>query len=100
MSICHIVMWKLGTDIPAEKAAQAEEMREALESLMGVIPSLRSISVRPNVLFEGQNFDVVLESTFDDEAGLAAYASHPAHIEAGAVIKKYSVQRVAVDYEF
>ncbi len=100
MSIRHIVMWKLGTDVPEEKARQAEEMRQALEELIGVVPSLRTLTVRANSLFDGQNFDVVLESVFDDAEGLAAYASHPAHVEAGKVIKLYSVDRVAVDYEF
>ena len=100
MSIRHIVMWKLGTDSAQEKLAQAEEMRVALEGLNGVVPSLRSLTVRPNALFVGANFDVVLDSTFDDAEGLAAYASHPAHEEAAQVIKKYAVERTAVDYEF
>ncbi len=100
MSIRHIVMWKLGTDSPQEKRAQAEEMRVALEGLNGVVPTLRSLTVRPNALFVGQNFDVVLDSTFDDAEGLAAYAAHPAHEEAAQVIKKYAVERTAVDYEF
>jgi hypothetical protein len=100
MSIRHIVMWKLGTDSLQEKRAQAEEMRVALEGLNGVVPTLRSLTVRPNALFVGQNFDVVLDSTFDDAEGLAAYAAHPAHEEAAQVIKKYAVERTAVDYEF
>ena len=100
MSIRHIVMWKLGTQDPAEKLLQAEEMQTALEALQGVVPTLRSITVRPNALFVGANFDVVLDTTFDDAEGLAAYASHPAHIAAGEVVKKYSVERSAVDYEF
>ena len=100
MSIRHIVMWKLGTDSAEEKLAQAEEMRVALEGLNGVVPSLRSLTVRPNALFVGANFDVVLDSTFDDAEGLAAYAAHPAHEEAAKVIKKYAAERTAVDYEF
>ena len=100
MSIRHIVMWKLGAETPEEKLAQAEEMRQALEGLNGVVPTLLSLTVRPNALFIGQNFDVVLDSTFDDAEGLAAYAAHPAHEEAAKVIKKYSVERTAVDYEF
>ena len=33
MSIRHIVMWKLASEAPEEKLAQAEEMRIALEGL-------------------------------------------------------------------
>ena len=43
---------------------------------------------------------MVLDSTFDDAEGLAAYAAHPAHEEAAQVIKKYASERTAVDYEF
>ena len=100
MSIRHIVMWKLATDSPEEKLVQAEEMRVALEGLNGVVPTLRSLTVRPNALFVGANYDVVLDSTFDNAEGLAAYAAHPAHEEAALVIKKYAAQRTAVDYEF
>jgi hypothetical protein len=100
MSIRHIVMWKLASEAPEEKLAQAEEMRAALEGLNGVVPTLRSLTVRPNALFVGANYDVVLDSTFDDADGLAAYAAHPAHEEAAKVIKKYAAERTAVDYEF
>ena len=100
MSIRHIVMWKLSTDSAEEKLVQAEEMRIALEGLNGVVPTLRSLSVRPNALFVGANYDVILDSTFDDAEGLAAYAVHPAHEEAAQVIKKYAAERTAVDYEF
>lgn len=100
MSIRHIVMWKLGAQDPAEKLQQAEELRGVLEALHGVVPTLRSITVRPNALFVGANFDVVLDSTFDDAEGLAAYAAHPAHLAAGELVKKYSVERSAVDYEY
>ena len=100
MSIRHIVMWKLVTESPDEKLVQAEEMRVALEDLNGIVPTLRSLTVRPNALFVGANYDVVLDSTFDDAEGLAAYAAHPAHEEAAKVIKMYAAERTAVDYEF
>jgi hypothetical protein len=93
-------MWKLATESPEEKLVQAEEMRLALEGLNGVVPTLRSLTVRPNALFVGANYDVVLDSTFDDAEGLAAYASHPAHEVAAQVIKRYAAERTAVDYEF
>lgn len=100
MSIRHIVMWRLGTQDPAEKQQQISEIRDALEALHGVVPTLRSITVGINALFVGANFDLVLETTFDDAEGLAAYAVHPAHVAAGEIVKKYTVERSAVDYEF
>ncbi|MFA9277523.1 MAG: hypothetical protein ACEQR4_06810 [Rhodoluna sp.] len=43
MSIRHIVMWKLASEAPEEKLAQAEEMRVALEGLNGVAPTNKAL---------------------------------------------------------
>jgi hypothetical protein len=53
-----------------------------------------------NALFDGKNHDLILESVFDDEQGLAEYAIHPAHIAAGDIVMKYATDRIAVDYSF
>lgn len=100
MSIRHIVMWKLGTEDPAEKLQQAEEIRTVFEGVASMIPTLRKLSVRSNALYVGDNWDVVLEATYDDQEGLEAYLVHPAHTAAVAIIKKYAVERTAIDYEF
>lgn len=100
MSIRHIVMWKLITDNAAEKIAHTEQIRAALEGLIGIIPEIRGLTVRQNVLHDGSNFDVVLDSFFDSADDLAIYASHPAHVEAGAIVKSLTNDRAAVDIEF
>jgi len=100
MSIRHIVLWKLATEDATEKAQQTEEIRVALEALIEEIPQVQGLSVRPNVLHHGENYDVVLDSFFENADGLAAYASHPAHVRAGAVVKQYAQSRAAVDIEF
>jgi hypothetical protein len=100
MSIKHVVMWKLSGATPEEKSAQAQEIKTVLEGLNGVVPSLRSLTVFQNALFDGKNHDLILESVFDDEQGLADYAVHPAHNAAGEIVMKYATDRVAVDYSF
>jgi hypothetical protein len=100
MSIKHVVMWKLAGTTPEEKHTQAQEIKAVLEGLNGVVPTLRSLTVFQNALFDGKNHDLILESVFDDEQGLAEYAVHPAHIAAGDIVMKYATDRIAVDYNF
>jgi Stress responsive A/B Barrel Domain len=100
MSIKHVVMWKLSGVTPEEKSSQAQEIKTVLEGLNGVVPSLRSLTVFQNALFDGKNHDLILESVFDDEQGLADYAVHPAHSAAGEIVMKYATDRIAVDYSF
>lgn len=98
MTLKHIVNWKLGGDTLEERNAQAAEIIAALEPLIDLVPSLRKINVYRNELFDGDNFDVTLIADFDDAEGLAAYATHPDHVAAGAIVKRYAVARVATDF--
>lgn len=100
MSIRHIVMWRLSATTTDERAQQFEEIRAALEGLIGVIPEIRSLTVSQNVHKIGDNFDVVLDSVFDSLSDVEVYAAHPAHVEAGSVPKAYATQRAQVDIEF
>lgn len=100
MSIRHVVMWKLASEEPEEKRRQADEIRIVFEGVASMIPTLRRIQVRANTLNVGENWDVILEATYDDVDGLEAYMTHPAHTAAQAIIKKYAIDRIAIDYEF
>jgi len=100
MSIRHIVMWKLVTDDPATKIEHTEQLRAALEGLIPLIPEIQGLTVRKNVLFDGDNFDVVLDSFFDNADDLATYASHPEHKKAGVIVKALTNDRAAADIQF
>jgi hypothetical protein len=94
--IRHIVQWKLKpTD---DRAAVVEEIRAALEPLVGVVPGLISLTVRPDVS-GGDNWDAVLVSEHDSVDAVAAYMAHPAHVAAAAVPRSYAEQRAVVDYQ-
>lgn len=98
MTLRHIVNWKLSGETRTARDAQASEIAEALESLVGVVPSIRALAVHRNELFDGDNYDITLIADFDDADGLAAYATHPEHVAAGSIIKGYAVGRVATDF--
>lgn len=98
MALRHIVSWKLRGEDRDERDRQASEIIAALSPLAGTVPSVRALDVYRNELFDGDNWDVTLIADFDDADGLAAYAAHPEHVSAGAVVKRYANGRVATDF--
>lgn len=98
MTIRHVVMWKLATEDPAERAEQIERMSQKLRGLVGVVPSLASLTVGPDVV-GGGNWDVCLVTDFADRAGLDEYQVHPSHQEVAAYVRSVVSERAAVDFE-
>lgn len=96
--IRHVVAWKLATTDPSERAEQARKVADDLRALHGVVPSLRQISIGPDIV-GGGNWDVALVADFADAAGLDAYQSHPAHQAVVGYVRSVVAERVAVDFE-
>ena len=96
----HIILWQLKDEFTAqEKAEIRKEIKEGLEGLAGQIPGLTEIKVQTEML-ASSNVDVMLDSTFVDEAALKGYAVHPAHVEvADTKVRPYTKTRACIDYE-
>jgi len=95
--IKHIVMWKLKPEAEGHTAQEnAQWMKTHLESLLGVVPELKSCEVGINIA-EG-NYDACLVSTFDSMEDLAAYKVHPEHKKISGYCKLIRESRVACDY--
>lgn len=97
MTFRHVVMWTMRGPSESERAQQRDELVRRLRALPALIPQIRSFEVgagdiRP--LF----FDVVLVSEFDDEQGLQAYVTSPAHVEVIDYVREFTSDRAAVDY--
>lgn len=97
--IKHMVFWKLNADDVAGKAAAVSEIAGALEPLVGIVPGLHSLIVRPNVVDSETSWDAALVSEHDSVAELQAYQAHPAHVEAAAVPRRLAQTRITVDIE-
>jgi len=93
--IKHIVMWKFRDGVSAEDRL---EMKQRLESLMGVVPSLRDIEVGMDVVGGDASKDMVLYSEFDSLEDLKAYAGHPEHLKVVEFVKPLVCERHVVDY--
>jgi hypothetical protein len=98
--IRHVVCFTLTAANDAERAADISQMQERLGALVGVIPGLVSMSLKPDLGLLEDHWDVVLISEHDDVEALEGYQAHPAHQEAGAFIRSVTnSDRVTVDYE-
>lgn len=98
--IKHVILWKLKEEYSAEeKTAIKAGIKEGLEGLKGKIPGLLEIQVHTNGL-ASSNADLMLDSSFENEAALKAYAVHPAHVAvADGKVRPYTAVRSCLDFE-
>lgn len=95
----HIVLFKLKTfGSEVEKQAKMNEIKTQLESLLRIIPELKSIHVGLNIN-PAEKWDVVLETEFNTLEDLNLYANHPKHVEISKnIIGPVKEDRACVDY--
>ncbi len=88
----HIVMWTL------KDPADAPKVKALLDSCKGLVPGMHEFDV--GIKTEGleANCEVVLVSTFEDAAALAAYVPHPHHQGVVAQIRQMAATRHVLDY--
>ncbi len=91
--IRHIVMWKL------KDPADAARFKEQLDRCRGLVPGMRDFEAAVRTPGLEANCDVVLNSSFDDAAALAAYLEHPLHVEVSGVLGTLRESRHVLDYE-
>ena len=95
----HIILWTLKEMPEAEKARVKAEIKAGLEGLAGQIPGLVSIRVETRRL-PSSNADLMLDSSFESPAALAAYSTHPAHVAvADGKVRPYTAVRSCLDFE-
>ena len=90
--IRHIVMWTL------KRPEDAPKVKALLDSCKTLVPGIHEFDV--GIKTEGleANCDVVLVSTFEDAATLAAYQPHPHHPGVVVQIREMAATRHVVDY--
>lgn len=95
----HIIIWDLKDTLsPEEKKAEALKIKTGLESLQGKIDGLLEIKVGINLL-PSSNGDVILLSSFRDEASLKGYQSHPEHLAvANGIVRPITQNRKCMDF--
>ena len=89
--IKHIIIWDLKDGLSeGEKAECSAKIKNDLEGLLGVVEGLQDVRVYT---------DLTLECLLNDEAALAAYAVHPAHVAVKEYIGTVVKGRKCADFE-
>jgi len=96
----HVIIWTLKDELSdEEKVTVKKEIKEGLEGLSGKIPGLIDIKVYTEGL-SSSNTDLMLDSSFEDEASLQGYAVHPDHVAvATGKVRPYAKIRSCFDFE-
>ncbi len=89
----HIVLYTLKDNVDKDEAVAL--IASKLEPLVGLIPGLKHMEVRRAY----QGLDYALYSEFESREALAAYAEHPAHLEAKSHFWHLLDTRYSADYE-
>ena len=95
----HVILWKLKDGMgDEERNAVKTGIKKGLEGLKGVVPGLLEIQVITEGL-ASSNADVMLDSSFADEAALKGYAVHPAHVDvANTKVRPFAQVRLCMDF--
>lgn len=96
----HIILWTLKEELSTEEKALVKEgIKAGLEGLAGKIPGLLEIKVYTEGL-PSSNADLMLDSSFVDEAALKGYAVHPEHVAvADGKVRPFTAVRSCLDFE-
>ena len=97
----HIVMWKL-KDFAEDnnKIDNTILMKSKFGKIVPFIKEIKKLEVGINLSSSlYANFDIVLETWFENYAEMEIYQRHPLHIEISDWIGKVRESRAAVDYE-
>lgn len=89
----HIVLYTLKDGVDKKEAVKL--IASVLEPLVGKIPGLLHLEIRPAY----QGLDYALYSEFESRQALADYAVHPLHQEAKAHFWHMLDQRFSADYD-
>ena len=96
----HIILWTLKEEYSKdEKEKIKKDIKEGLEGLKGKIDGLIDIKVVTDRL-ESSNADLMLDSSFENEASLKGYAVHPDHVAvANEKVRPFTSLRSCLDFE-
>jgi hypothetical protein len=99
--IRHIVFFKIKNfSSESERNEALQNVIVTFRSLIGQIPQIRHYRVEQDCIQGPSSCDVIIEGVFDNESDLAAYQSHPAHLDAVALNKQWSESKLVGDYYF
>ncbi|MCL2467110.1 MAG: Dabb family protein [Micrococcales bacterium] len=98
--IRHVVMWTFADQAAgADRAANLARAAEKVAALDGLVPGMRHLEVVVAPEHLNHTHDLLLIVDFDSADDLAAYRTHPRHVEVASFITAACADRAVVDYE-
>ena len=94
--IKHVVSWEFAED---NKTENLKNMKALLEELPALIPVIEGYEVGLNIKDSDLAMDMVLISSFADEASMQQYATHPEHRRVVEALHGVTTKAVIVDYK-
>ena len=95
--IKHMIIWKLKDGLENPEAKK-QEIKKALEGLVGKIDGLVEMTIHINGM-ECSSGDLMMDSTFESAEALALYQNHPEHVAvAGGIVRPCVEQRLSFDF--
>jgi len=96
--LVHIVSWRVNDIEGKTKEEVIAQVKETLEALPPQIEEIIDYEVGVNISRSPRAFDVILYSTFADEAALDRYRVHPEHKKVIELFKELMKETTVVDY--
>ena len=96
MMIKHVVCYKLANPTPE----LLKTVRDNFLSMKGVIPQVVDVESGWDFLQSERSYDAVLITTFNSKEDMAAYRSHPKHLEVSGFMHTVVATSVSVDFEY
>lgn len=78
MSLRHVVCFRF---VSGTTAAQAADLKVALEALPGAVPEITTYRVGPDLGLNDDSWDFVVTADFAIEADYRTYRDHPVHLD-------------------
>jgi quinol monooxygenase YgiN len=94
----HIVFWRFKKTAAGQTMQHnMNQVKRQLEAL-SVLPGVITAEVGFDILHVDASCDVVLYSTFENQAALDAYQQHPDHVAIKKFLGEVTEARYVVDY--
>lgn len=95
----HAIMWKFKPSDGKTSKEIAEDIKERYESMLGLVPGLKSVEVGINRNESATSYDAILITDFDTWESLAAYKADSMRDELSQYVAERVDVRARVEYE-
>lgn len=98
--IKHIAMFRFKSFESEEKKIEYyNRIKDAFRGLEEKVPAIQFLQLGFDELHSEASFDLAILVDIEDLDALSAYANHPEHIKAAAVIKEFAIDRKVIDFQ-